>query len=63
MSEIELLYGHGDRKDITVSKTPINLEDNSEITLKGAQIFYVLYEMKMSAAESILPPSLHPSIP
>jgi len=63
MSEIELLYGHGDRKDITVSKTTLNLEDTSEITLKGAQIFYVLYEMKMSAAESILPPSLHPSIP
>jgi|GEM_PF-1400213 hypothetical protein len=63
MNEIELLYGHGDHKEIPISEAPLNLENTSEIIIEDAQILYVLYEMKMSVAESIIPPSLHPSIP
>lgn len=63
MSTAELLYGTGDPENIPVSQTPIDLSDDSTIDLSDANIFYILYEMKMSDAESILPASLHPSIP
>lgn len=59
----ELLYGSGDPRTIPVSKTPLDLSDGSNITIENAEIFYTLYELKMSIAEAILPASLHPSIP
>jgi hypothetical protein len=63
MNELELLYGRGDHTEILISHMPLDLKDTSEIIIEDARIFYILYEMKMAIAESILPPSLHPSIP
>lgn len=59
----ELLYGRGDPKTIAVSKIPLDLKDSSNIDIDNVEIFYTLYELKMSIAEAILPASLHPSIP
>ncbi|MGR8918459.1 MAG: acetoacetate decarboxylase family protein [Gammaproteobacteria bacterium] len=63
MSAPELLYGRRRARDIPVNPTALDLDDGATVVLEDAQILYLLYEMKMSAAEALLPVSLHPSVP
>lgn len=63
MNAPELLYGKRAAADVPVAANNIDLSDSSALVIESAHIYYALFEMPMATARSLLPVSLHPSVP
>ena len=64
MSPIELLYGKREAAEIQTKHLDIErAKKRDAILITGVDILYLLYEIPMNKSRSILPESLHPSVP
>lgn len=57
-----LLYGSR-APDSLPAGTTLDTGVSDALVIENAEILYLLHELPMAAAEALLPPSLHPSVP